>query len=87
KKQRTAEDVIGTSIFLAIIVSLILAIVIKMNLNNITNLLNISSEDRVFFNDYFNNFLQYLPIYFLSHILTYILRAQGKAFLVMCLSF
>jgi len=81
-----AETIVGVSFFLSIVIAVILSLLLKINLNNIIKILRIDSEYSSYFIDYFNSFLLLSPIYFLSHTLIYILRAQGKVFLVMWLS-
>lgn len=86
KNNKKAESVIGVSVWLSLVFAFLLSICIKLCLRQIVILLQIDHAYSIYFTNYFNVFLIFSPIYFLSHTLIYILRAQGKVFFVMWLS-
>ncbi len=86
KNNKKAESIVGVSVWLSFITAILLSIIIKLNLNEIVKILQIDGNYSIYFTNYFNAFLLFSPVYFLSHTLIYILRAQGKVFFVMWLS-
>lgn len=85
-KKDDTEKLIGTSIWLSIVVAIGVSGIITILFEEILSVLNISNSYYNYIEDYFKIFMICTPIYFIAHTLLYCMRAEGIVFKVLVIN-